>query len=132
MEVVTRNLERWNQEIQHLYQAHVVKLEHINAQVEAWVQKLKALTDQAKIWTLPRLGLLRKEDAQDDECDIAMRKKPRLPKFRGKIVSCFLCYQYHFSIDFTLKEKLDNLEEFQVQLMVKKKLAALGVLTQVQ
>lgn len=70
----------------------------------------------------PRLGSLRKEDAQDDD-NIETRKQPRLPKCRGKIVACFICYQNHFAIDCTSKKKLGDLEEDQVQPTIKKKLA---------
>jgi len=92
---------------------------------------LKDLIDQSKTWRFPRFGSLEKEDSQDENIFV-MRKQPRLPKSRGDIVVCFLCYQNHFAIDCPLKEKLDKLEEFQVQLTIKKKLAALEVATQVK
>jgi hypothetical protein len=73
-----------------LCKTHVGKLEHISAWMESSVQNLKALTYQAKAWIFPRLGLLRKEDAQDD-CNIVEKKKSSFPKSIGKYVIYFIC-----------------------------------------
>jgi len=82
-------LETLTQEIHYLYQVHVVKLRQISTWVESWVQKLHTLIDQIDIWMFPKLGLLIKEDSQDDK-NIMTRKQPKLPKPRGKNVACFI------------------------------------------
>jgi hypothetical protein len=107
--------------------AHVVKLEQTSAWVEAWVQKLQTLTDQVETWALPKLGSFKRKDAQDDN-NITTRKQLKLPKSKGKNVACFLCYQNHFSMDCPLKKKLEDLEEVQVQPILKVKPTTLGAI----
>jgi hypothetical protein len=98
MEAMVMDLEHWVQEIHHLYQVHVAKLEQTNAWDEAWVQKLYTLTNQVETWVLPKLGSFRKDNAQDDK-NISTRKRSKLPKSKGKNVLYFLCYRKHFSMD---------------------------------
>lgn len=55
------------------------------------------------------------KDAQDDG-NITIKKKLKMPKDTGKNVAC--CHN-HFAIDFPLKGKLAALEEGQVQQSLK-------------
>jgi hypothetical protein len=69
---------------------------------------------------LPKLGSFRREDAQNDS-NITTRKQPKLLKSGDENVACFLCYHNHFAMDCPLKKKLEDLEEVQVQPILKEK-----------